>query len=610
MSVQSRNRGLKQSVNGPATLTPILSGGRVRGIACAVGLGCLEGAAAGVAAFATRDVFRLLHAGTPGPGTQMPVVQALAMLAAAGVAIALIRICIRALGEDIGQSYAISLRRDLYRHLARMPVKAHSARRVGALGLRYVGDLSAARLWISQGIVKLLVAAILIPGAALALAMINPDLALAAFVPLVVCVGLMIAVSTLLEPLHRRLRARRARIAIAMIERAGLAPELDLIGRTRAELAKLRRDGDLLRSAAVRRATAAGGLRAVPEIGAAAGGIAVLFMAWRTGAAPAEAAAALAVLAILTQPLRDLAGVWDRRCAWRIAAGKLEDVLCAPARPFHRGDMRRSVRKAAQDPPGAGAPGIVFKAVSAPPLAAFSASVQPGQTIGVTGPAGTGKSTLLNLVAGLDMPEDGDIRFFRPESSNPEGSNPEDTSPKDSSGDTDGPDGGPGGSTNGRGPAVYRIARIGAPATLVQGSLRKALALAVSPRPDDAVIEAVARRFGLAGLIARLGGLDGRVSEAGRNLSSGEICRIQMARAALQQADVLLIDGIDADLDADVRAHLADLIALCGATTLIATRDAGLLALCRQVWTLDGRDIDGRTDGRHRRDGVAMRWQA
>jgi len=603
MSAQSGKRDPKQSVNGPVTLTPILSGGRTRSIACAVGLGCLEGGAAGVAAFATRDVFRLLHAGTPGAGTQMPVVQALAMLAAAGVAIALIRICIRALGEDIGQSYAISLRRDLYRHLARMPVKAHSARRVGALGLRYVGDLSAARLWISQGIVKLLVAAILIPGAALALAMINPDLALAAFVPLVVCVGLMIVVSTLLAPLHRRLRSRRARIAIAMIERAGLAPELDLIGRTRAELAKLRRDGDLLRSAAVRRATAAGGLRAVPEIGAAAGGIAVLFMAWRTGAAPAEAAAALAVLAILTQPLRDLAGVWDRRCAWRIAAGKLEDVLRAPARPHHRGDLRQSAKGAAQgaaqDPPGARAPGIVFEAVSAPPLAAFSASVQPGQTIGVAGPAGAGKSTLLNLVAGLDMPDGGDIRFFRPEDSNPEDN-------------TDDTDGGPGGSVNSRGPAVYRIARIGAPATLVQGSLRKALALAVAPRPDDAVIEAAARRFGLAGLITRLGGLDGRVSEAGRNLSSGEICRIQMARAALQQADVLLVDGIDADLDADVRTDLADLIAQCGATTLIATRDAGLLALCRQVWTLEGQVVDEPAGGARRPgdDGVAMRWQA
>ena len=82
------------------------------------------------------------------------------------------------------------------------------------------------------------------------------------------------------------------------------------------------------------------------------------------------------------------------------------------------------------------------------------------------------------------------------------------------------------------------IAYVGPRSPILQGSLRRALTLGVSPRPDDDTIHAMAARFGLGALIERLGGLGGRVGESGRTLSDGSIRRIRDLLA------VFLVKGV------------------------------------------------------------------
>ena len=144
----------------------------------------------------------------------------------------------------------------------------------------------------------------ILPGAIAILVALDPVLAFAELVPLSVSLTLMVATAWHLERRHRRLRGRRAGIAIAMIERVAIAPELDLMGRTNKELRALDEKGTALRSVAVAR-------RGRRRIAIRASG--------RSGLRrdchdldrepqrnrPATVAASLSVIALVTLPMQD-----------------------------------------------------------------------------------------------------------------------------------------------------------------------------------------------------------------------------------------------------------------------------------------------------------------
>ena len=135
----------------------------------------------------------------------------------------------------------------------------------------------------------------------------------------------------------------------------------------------------------------------------------------------------------------------------------------------------------------------------------------PGLTA-VTGPSGVGKSTLLELAAGLRTPTAGTVRAGR---------------------------------------AHLVTQRPFLPA----GTLRDALVLG-NGADDQAVWDAL-RLVGLEGFVASLPlALATPLGDDGFGLSAGQRARIALARATLSTAPVLLVDEPTAHLDADA----ADLV--------------------------------------------------
>ncbi|MGI9434977.1 MAG: ATP-binding cassette domain-containing protein, partial [Geminicoccaceae bacterium] len=264
-----------------------------------------------------------------------------------------------------------------------------------------------------------------------------------------------------------------------------------------------------------------------------------------TGAPAAEAAGALAVLGILLLPLRELAGVWDRRCAWVIARQKCNVVFATPS----------SIRKRRKT---AGAIRVQFESVRFRGLD-ITATINPGEFVLVSGPFGSGKTSLLALAVGLEAPCSGQVTFGEQE----------------------------------RQPLSVMI---GPQSPVLQGSLRRAMTLGKAKRPADEMIEAMARRFGLGALLERLGGLDARVGEGGRTLSSGERLRLHLTRASLMTPDLLAIDASEMTLDADAMAAIRDLITETPATTLIAA-DQTLAASFDRCWRIEaGRLLERSPD--------------
>ncbi|MEM9726737.1 MAG: ABC transporter transmembrane domain-containing protein [Pseudomonadota bacterium] len=525
------------------SLPPLTGSGRGYSIAGVALLGVTQAVCAGAAAFATRDLFAALHNGGAAP------IGAVALLLGSGFAMVAARIAARVLAEDLGQRYANALRSALYKHLSGTPARLLQNRRLGALGLRFVGDLSAARLWIGNGLCRLIAAGAILPGAALALFMLSPALALTAFTPLVI--GLAVAAITAwrLEARHRDLRSKRASLAILSLERLESVAQLDLIGRTRTELKLLKKRGEGLRRSAVARARAVAWVTGLMDTFIALAGAVLFLTAFTTSAAPAQLAAALAMLAILAQPLRELAHVWDRRCSWIVARDKCERVFNDPTISTRTATSARSKNRTA--------PIIRLEKLLIPPLHALNEEVQSGERIALKGGSSDHHSHLLSVLAGMDAPPSGAVRLMSPDT---------------------------------RGAAnrdEYRFGYISPEPLILRGSFRRALCLAAQKRPADSSLERLVEAFGLGETLRRVGGWDGRVESRGRNLLRYERRRLQLAQVALQAPNVLILDAPRLDFGPDGALLVLRLFELCRATTLFATEDATLHAAADRIWRLD-----------------------
>jgi ATP-binding cassette subfamily B protein/ATP-binding cassette subfamily C protein CydC len=275
----------------------------------------------------------------------------------------------------------------------------------------------------------------------------------------------------------------------------------------------------------------------------------------------------LAVLGILTGTLRDLAGCWNRRQAWLVARRRCEALFATP-------QLKRARWASAPPLPGA-ALAVRFRGVTAGPLRKIDLEVAPGARIAVVGPNGAGKSTLISLAAGLESPRAGKVTVG-------------------------------GRSPLALGPAERRLIHRIAPESLIlSGSLRRALTMGSARRQDDATVVARAEEFGLGPVLSRLGGLDGRVAEQARNLSSGEAQRIRLARASLSGARLLLLDEPETGLDADASLLVLKLLDSLGSTCVMATHDRELARSMHELWEISGANV--QSDRRKKGSPIVQR---
>ncbi|HEY7718620.1 MAG TPA: ATP-binding cassette domain-containing protein, partial [Pedococcus sp.] len=156
-----------------------------------------------------------------------------------------------------------------------------------------------------------------------------------------------------------------------------------------------------------------------------------------------------------------------------------------------------------------------YPGTSSPVLDGVSLTAGPGLTV-VTGPSGTGKTTLLEVLAGLRRPQAGTV-------------------------------------------SVPRAHLVSQRPFLTADTVRANLALG-SSAGQDALWQAL-RVVGLDGVVAAMPhGLDTRVGDDGFGLSAGQRARLVLARATLSDATVVLLDEPTAHLDAGAAAVAHDAI--------------------------------------------------
>lgn len=491
--------------------------------------------AMGGAAIATRKVFNSLH----NTAITIPTT-ALTGLLIAGLLYAGFRVLTLYYSEKLGQSYAIDFRKNFYTHLSRSPISVLAERRVGALSIRFVGDLSAMRDWVSKGVTGIVSGCIILPVALATLYILNKHYLLLVFVPIIVSLIIMVVVGLRLRPIHQKLRSERANLAIDMMERVPAAPALRLLGRAAADIKLLKKRGDRLLDAASQRASHLESLRALPDIAMSISGVLLLWSTASSGGDAASAAAGLAVLGLIAVPLRDLGTAWDLHCSWEIARDKSEVVFNRPTLDRStEGDKLKSrpLSITAHDIAVDDIEGLSFEVAKRKSLAIDVCMAR--------------RPKLLHVLATLDDPVGGEMQF----SGVPVSEIPINQLPR-----------------------LVHFLSLSAP--FIQGSLRRALTLAVKKRPEDELLLELIEQYQLKNTMDKLGGLDARIWEAGRNLSLDEKFKILIIRAILSKPKYLLLDDPGDQLMPETRELIVQFLEAINTTVIIATQDQKIIDYC------------------------------
>lgn len=174
---------------------------------------------------------------------------------------------------------------------------------------------------------------------------------------------------------------------------------------------------------------------------------------------------------------------------------------------------------------GAGLAGSSAVGAGPPVLKGVSLRIEAGTKLALVGPTGAGKSTLAKLVARLYDPTDGTVRF---------------------------------GDVDLRSAALAslreRVAVIPQEGFLFNGSIRENVRLARASASDEEVEAALAAVGADRHFAALPAGLDTLVRERGSRLSAGEKQLVSLARAALADPEVLVLDEATSSLDPGTEA--------------------------------------------------------
>jgi ABC-type transport system involved in cytochrome bd biosynthesis fused ATPase/permease subunit len=184
---------------------------------------------------------------------------------------------------------------------------------------------------------------------------------------------------------------------------------------------------------------------------------------------------------------------------------------------------------------------LAFPERSLPVLRSVDLCLEPGCATLISGASGSGKSTLGMLLLGLLAPSAGRVLC-----------------------------GGCDLAQIDRELWWQRVAWMGQRPRIQSGTIAENIAL-YQPRMADARIARAARMAGLGELLARLPeGLQTRIGEGGRALSSGQVGRIALARVFAAAASLVVLDEPFAHLDQPSREEIAAQIAsLQGSCTLV-----------------------------------------
>ncbi|HEX8496209.1 MAG TPA: ABC transporter ATP-binding protein, partial [Actinomycetales bacterium] len=469
--------------------------------------------------------------------------------------------------QRTAEGLVLTTRRRLAGHLLRLPIAEYDTRRTGDLLSRVGADTTLLRAVVTSGMFEIVTGVVMVVGASVAMALLDPLLLGVAAGGLAVGLGVAMTVSRKVRGLSELAQARLGDMTSAVERAISAARTIRASGAENREAEIVTRGAREAYDAGLRVAR----LQALIEPAAATAIQGAFLLVLGVGGARVAAGsisvgdlvAFILFLFFLVLPLGGALRAYTQLQTGLGALTRIEEVLDLPAET----DADRRAPASAAPPVVPGAPALSFDAVSfgypdgAGVLYDVSFAVPSGTRTALVGPSGAGKSTVLALIERFYEPTAGTVRL--------DGVDIADL-PRD---------------------ALRRgLGYVEQEAPVLAGTLRDNLLL-TAPDAGDEQLHAVLDEVNL-GFLTRRGpdGLDVQVGEGGVLLSGGERQRLAIARTLLGGAPLLLLDEPTSNLDARNEAALRQAIATAAhhRTLIVVAHRLSTVVDSDQIVVLDG----------------------
>jgi ATP-binding cassette subfamily B protein len=473
----------------------------------------------------------------------------------------------RLIAGKVSVAVEFDLRERFYRHLQTLELGFFDRQQTGQLMSRATVDLQSIRFFLGYGLIFLTQSALTIVLAGAVMIALNPWLAALALAPVPFVVFTAARFNRLSRPAVQEVQQRIAELTAEAEESVSGIRIVKAFAREEHMLGRFRRSVERVFDQNVYstrlRAFYSPALGFLPSLGLAV----VLYIGGREVIAGdmslGEFTAFYTYLVMLMGPMRWLG----------MALGMAQRAIASGNRMFEILDREPRVTSPPDAPPLPDGSGEVrFENVSLrydgaePSLAGIDLDVPAGRTVALVGPTGSGKTSLVALLARLYDPSEGavlidgaDLRSIDVAS------------------------------------LRHSIAFVADDSFLFSASVADNIAYA-RPGASREQVEAAARRAQAHGFISRLPeGYETVVGERGLTLSGGQRQRVAIARALLADPRILILDdatsSVDARTEAEIKRGLREVME--GRTTFVVAHRLSTISLADEIVVMDaGRVID------------------
>jgi ATP-binding cassette subfamily B protein len=495
------------------------------------------------------------------------------LIAAAGIGRLGLTVMRRIIAGRVSLGVEYDLRNKLYAHLMALELGFFDHQQTGQLMSRATVDLSAVRFFLGYGLVLIAQAFLTILLAAIAMIVIDPGLALISLssVPFVIWVAARYGRRS--RPALQEVQQRIAELTADVEENVGGVRVVKAFAREDLQRERFRvsvsRVFDQSMISTRLRAFYTPFIGFLPQIGLAGllylGGRAVIDKRLDLG----EFTAFYVYMIALLGPMRSIGwilGLSQRATAsgrriFELLDREPEIVAPADAVALPPGRGRVELRGAT----------LAYEPGGQPALTDVTLEIEPGRTLALVGPTGSGKTTLVGLISRLYDVTSGAVLV--------DGTDVRAVDPR----------------------ALRRaIAVVTDDPFLFSATVHENIAYA--RRLEDATREqviAAAKRAQAHEFVEALpDGYDTRIGERGLTLSGGQRQRIAIARALLADPRILILDdatsAVDASTEQEIKRALQEVMA--GRTTIVIAHRLSTIALADEIAVLeDGRLLDHGT---------------